>query len=292
MIRKALILGLSLGILPLMASGQQGGAVAPVSLPLTTQQDVYCSGEVTTTHVPRGVQILSGEDALYKLTFSEGDYIYINAGSKKGVKPGDEFSVMRPVDNETGIWWFAAQSHLLGAMGQMWEDVGRVKVVVAHPDVSIAQVTHSCSYMQRGDIVQPFVERTIPQLKSEVNFDRFAPPSGKKKAMVVAGKAMQIESGTNDIVYVNLGSKQGVNVGDYFRIYRYQSNEGDMLYQTPNMGTEVYGYGSAPGGYSSKNLPRQILGEGIVLRTTPNSATVLITHSLEQIFAGDYCELE
>lgn len=285
---KALILALSLGILPLMAWGQESSA----TLPATTQQDMYCSGVVTTNHVSRSTEIVSGEESLYDITFAQGDYVYINEGSKKGVRPGDEFSVIRPLANETHISWFASQNRLLGAMGQMWEDEGRVKVVVAHPDVSIAQVTHSCSYMQRGDVLRPFIEMSAPQLKSEANFDRFAPPSGKKKAMIVAGKAFEIQSGTNDIVYVNLGSKQGVNVGDYFRIFRYQTNDGDMLYQTPDMATKLYGFGAAPDDFSWKKLPREILGEGVVLRTTPNSSTVLITYSLRQIYEGDYCELE
>ena len=44
-------------------------------------------------------------------------------------------------------------------MGTVWEDEGRVKVVVVRPDVSIAQVEHACDYVQRGDIVLPFAER-------------------------------------------------------------------------------------------------------------------------------------
>jgi hypothetical protein len=35
-----------------------------------------------------------------------------------------------------------------------------------------------------------------------------------------------------------------------------------------------------------------VLGEGIVVRTGPNSSTVLLTTSREEIFAGDYVELE
>jgi len=35
-----------------------------------------------------------------------------------------------------------------------------------------------------------------------------------------------------------------------------------------------------------------VMGEGIVLRTGPNSSTVQLTFSREEIFAGDYVELE
>lgn len=288
MLKKALLLTLSLGLLPLISRAQESSA----SLPTTTHEDVYCSGMFTTAHVPAKTALVSGEDSIYKVTFSEGDYVYINRGSKDGVKPGDEFSVMRAVDNDTYTSWFAGQAGLAHSMGQMWADEGQLKVVVAQPKVSVAQIVHACGYIQRGDIVQPFAARPIPQLKSEADFDRFAPPSGKKKARIVTGKAYEFESGTNDIVYVNLGSKRGVKVGDYFRIYRYQTNDDSAVYQIPNMETSVWGYGSAPGSPSWKNLPRQILGEGIVLRATPNSATVLITYSLQQIYAGDYCELE
>jgi hypothetical protein len=54
----------------------------------------------------------------------------------------------------------------------------------------------------------------------------------------------------------------------------------------------VYGLGSTPRPYSADDLPRDILGEGIVLRTGPNASTVLITISRHGIFAGDYVEME
>jgi hypothetical protein len=285
--KKALVLALSFGLLPLICRAQQSSATNPT----VTHEDMYCSGGFTTDHVSGKIQVVSGEDSLYKVAFFEGDYIYLNRGSRDGVKPGDEFLVMRPMENSTYTWWFDAQPGLAGSMGQMWEDIGQVKVVVAQPKVSVAQIEHACSYMQRGDIVQPFAERPAPELKAEVNFDRFAPPSGKTKARVVAGKAYRFQSGTNEIIYVDLGSRKGVKVGDYFRIYRYQSSTGDSIYQTPDMATSLYGFGSGPN-ISAKDLPRQVLGEGVVLRVSAKSATVLITYSLQQIYDGDYCELE
>lgn len=305
--RNTLAVALSLALLPVAAWGQQQAtpsapAVAPVqaapaaaaapAAPLTTERDVYCSGMMTTAPVSRSTEIVSGEQSLYKVSFDEGDYVYINRGSDKGVKVGDVFSVMRPVEDWTGIPWFTSQPGLMHSMGQMWEDEGRLKVIDVHPKVSVAQImSGSCSFIQRGDVVEPFAEREVPELKSEANFDRLAPPSGKKKGMVVVTKGFGIESGTNDIVYVNLGSKQGVKAGDYLRIYRYQSNEDNSVFQTPAMGTSVEGYGSGPS-ISPKDLPREVLGEGIVLRATPNASTVLITLSLREIYDGDHCEIE
>lgn len=289
--RNVLVLGLSLAFASAGAWAQAQSS-NPAVIAGITQGEVYCSGLVTTQAVPTATQVISGEQSSSKLTFSKGDYIYINKGSGQGVKPGDEFSVMRHLNDETGIPWFTMQDKLLHSMGRTWADMGKIKVLIAAKDVSTAQIVDSCDFMLRGDVVVPFVERPTPDLKTDKDFDRFAPPSGKTKAMVVIGKGFQVQSGNHDIVYVNLGSGQGVKVGDYFRVFRYQGERDETVFQTPNIATEVYGYGSAPNHYKGTDLPREILGEGVVLRTSPNSSTVLITYSLRAIFAGNYCELE
>ena len=125
-----------------------------------------------------------------------------------------------------------------------------------------------------------------------VKFDPFAAPSGKKTAMVVTTKDFGTITGSGQVFYVNLGSEQGVQVGNYFRVFRYQGTHIDTLYQFQDTAYKAYGFGSTPVAYGWNDLPRQILGEGIVLRTGPNSSTVLLTTSREEIFVGDYVELE
>jgi hypothetical protein len=254
--------------------------------------DLYCSGVVTTEAVPRDTFLITGEESNYRTTFQQGDYVYINKGASSGVKVGDVFSVMRPSENNTGVVWFTWQKALARAMGQQWEDEGRVRVVVAQPNVSIAQILESCDAMYRGDIVVPFVEHPSPPLKPEDKFDRFAPPSGQKVAMLVTSKRYQMQLAQNDIVFVNLGSSQGVKVGDYFRIFRYQGNQHETTYQIPRLSFAVYGFGSVPLSYKWDSVPREVIGEGVVLRATPNASTVLITFTLREAFLGDYVELE
>lgn len=299
--RAAILLGLSLILALPAAWGQdQGSSSSGVTtmtpgtrmVTATTQGDVYCSGIVTTKNPPTSTQIVSGEQSDSKLTFYAGDYVYINRGASKGVKPGDEFSVVRKVDDYTHYGWFTMQDELLHQMGTQWADIGRVKVLIAGKNVSTAQVENSCDFMQRGDVLVPFEDRPVPPLKPEKDFDRFAPPSGKAKAMVVSGKAFQMESGNYDILYVNLGADKGVKVGDYFRIFRYQGDRHQNLFQLPDVATNGYGYGSAPAGYNWTNLPREVIGEGVVLRTSPKASTVLITYSLREVFEGDYVEIE
>jgi hypothetical protein len=290
---KLVIAGLVLTLSASAAAAQEEQAAVPIG------NDLYCSGLVTTENIPRGSYVITGEGSNYKITFDQGDYVYIDRGSSQGVKVGDEFSVVRPEVDPIDVQWTKWQYQILRKMGTVWADEGRVKVVVVEPNTSIAQVSDSCSYLQRGDIILPFAERTPPPLKSEANFDRFAPPSGKAQAMIIEGKNFQQELGTNDILYVNLGTNQGVRVGDYFRVFRYTGTQHELVYQTPRFAFDVegewgptFGFGSAPSKWDWKNTPREVLGEGIVLRTGPNSSTVLLTLTLREVYTGDYVEIE
>jgi hypothetical protein len=156
---------------------------------------------------------------------------------------------------------------------------------------STAELAVKCNAVQRCDLVRPFAARPVPRFHN-TKLDLFAAPSGKKTAMVVTSKDFMIFAGADKIVYVNLGNEQGVRIGDYFRVFRYQGTHNDTLYQIRDTSYKVYGFGSTPVAYQWDNLPREILGEGIVLRTGPNSSTVLLTTSRREIFAGDYVELE
>ncbi len=276
--------------LGIVAAATWAFAQPPANEP--TEVDLYCSGLATTQPIPDDTYVISGENSSYKTVFSQGELVYLNRGADRGVKVGDLYEVMRPMrDPLHSDPWFIWQNRLMGAMGTLYADIGRLRVVNVLAKTSIAEVAFSCDMMQRGDIARPFVPRPAPTFHS-VNFDPFAPPSGKRTAMVVLGKYFTAMEEVGSIVYVNLGSAQGVKVGDYFRVFRYQGTHNQSVYQPAGMAYKLYGFGSTPVAYHWDNLPRQILGEGIVLRTSPNSSTVLLTASRREIFAGDYVELE
>jgi hypothetical protein len=256
------------------------------------EKDMYCSGVVTTQSIPRDTYVISGVESDDVLVFKRGDLVFLNKGTEQGVKVGDEFLVSRPVTEQVQVKWFAWQNTLAKAMGTTYEDEGRVRVVNVQPKTSTAQIVFSCSYMQRGDIAQPFVARTAPPYRTDVKFDQFAPPSGKGKAMIVTTRSFGQLAGTGATVYVNLGSGQGVKVGDYFRVFRYQGGEHETTFQNKDTAFKMYGMGSTPVPYTPSELPRDVLGEGIVLRVGVNASTVLITTSQREIHVGDYVEIE
>ena len=253
---------------------------------------VNCSGFITDQKVPDEARLVSGEQSNYKITWIRGDYVHINRGQDKGVRVGDRFSVVRPDKDPADVPWFKWQAKLLKAMGEMYQDAGQLRVVNVQPKVSVAQIVFSCGYMQRGDIVLPYQERPAPPLKDSSTFDHFAPVSGKPVAMLVAGRDYSQAYGKLSPVYVNLGTNQGVKVGDYFRIFRYQGSMAETVPQEKGYAYTMYGFGSAPARYEWNDLPREVLGEGIVINASRNSSTIIITVSSIENYAGDYVEVE
>ena len=290
---RAKIVGLSLAVmLTAAASWGQEIRTAPKVITAPDYNMINCSGFVTDQRVSDEFRLVSGEQSNYKLTFTSGDYVYINRGQDKGVRVGDRFFVVRPNDYVGDVPWFRWQEKLMKAMGTTYIDAGQVRVVNVQPKVSVAQIVFSCDYIQRGDYVVPYQERPTPPFKEAAAFDHFAPVSGKPVAMVVSGKDHLASYGMNSAVYINLGTNQGVKIGDYFRIFRYQGTAAETVPQTKDYQFTMYGFGSAPQRYSWNDLPREVLGEGIVINVSRNSSTVMITLSSSTIYAGDYTEIE
>lgn len=259
---------------------------------------VYCAMFFSDEKVPDSKRVVSGEESAERLVYSAGDNVYINQNAAGGLKVGDEFSVVRPTSNPKTGDWFKWQEHLMKVMGQAYTNVGRIKVVDVRPPLAVAQIVMSCEPLQRGDILQPMAEKPFPKIKDPATFDRFSPDDPKlwkdKHAMVVSTDAYMAAAGKNTVIYVNLGKGQGVKFGDYFRIFRYQGSQSETLAKTLPDGYQykLFGFGTAEKKYDWKDIPRQVVGEGVVLNLSQNSATVLVTYAWTTVYAGDYVELE
>jgi hypothetical protein len=294
---RAIAAGMGLGMLLAAASAwtqssPQTASSAPVSTAASPDYSaVYCAGFVTSERND-DTHLISGEESNAKIVFGIRDYVYISKGSNQGVRVGDRYSVVRPEKDPIAVQWFKWQDRLMKAMGTHYIDAGQVKVINVQPNVSTAEVTFACGYLQRGDVVHPFQDRPSPPYKAAPENDHFAPVSGKSVGMLVAGKDYAQSYGKFSTTYVNLGTNQGVKVGDYMRVFRYQGSHAETAPSFDDFQYKMYGFGSTPQKYQWNDLPREILGEGIVLSTGPNSSTLLLTYGRIDMYAGDYVEIE
>jgi hypothetical protein len=265
---------------------------AQTAPPQASYSTVYCSGFISDQKVPDATRLVSAEESNVKVLFGRGDYVIINRGQDKGVRVGDRYSVVRAETDALQVNWFKWQAKLMKAMGIHYVDAGQLRIVNVQTKTAVAEITLSCDYMIRGDIVLPFQERPEPTFKDPSAFDHFAPISGKPVAMVVESRDYQQSAGQGNTFYVNLGTQRGVKVGDYFRIFRYQGTLAELAPQTKGFQDRLYGFGSSPGRYNWNDLPREVLGEGIVINVSRNSSTVFVTYSSAGVYAGDYIEIE
>jgi hypothetical protein len=254
-----------------------------------TEADTLCAGMITREQIPYDTYVISGPEADPQTIYSLGQYVYVNRGSADGVKVGDEYMVLRQENDFIHVQTFDQEHSMANALGRQWNDIGRLRVVVVHPKVSIAQVSYSCTYIERGDYVRPAVTYPTPAFRSAKDFDRFAPPSGKSQGRVVKAKNYQAIAERGAVAYVNL---TGVKPGDFIRFFRPTAPKVNAIYQIGGMSDHVFGFGKTPVRWASADLPREVLGEGVVLRTTPTSASVLVFNSLRAIFLGDWVEVE
>jgi hypothetical protein len=296
---RAIAAGMGLGVLLAGASAWTQNPQQPVSstqpVAAATSPDysaLYCSNFVTSDRGRDDAYLISGEESASKLVFAQRELVTINKGSSQGVHVGDRYSVFRAEKDPLEVQWFKWQNKLMKAMGTLYKDAGQLKVVNVQPNVSTAEVIFACDYLQRGDLIAPFQERPSPPYKPASAFDIFAPVTGKSVGMLVVGKEFTQSYGKLSTVYVNLGTNQGVHVGDYLRIFRYQGQHAELAPNYDDFQYRMYGFGSTPVKYQWNDLPRDVLGEGIVLNVGPNSATVLVTVSRMDLYAGDYVEVE
>ena len=149
--------------------------------------------------------------------FQLGELVYL-AGS--GYQAGQLYSVVREMRDVNEYEIYPGMRKILAATGRPYGEIGRVRVVDTRSHSAIAQVEFSCDPINPGDVVMPFVERPLVTFRVPGRFDRFAPPNGKLSGRVVLGKDFDGFLGTGMKLYMNMGSNQGVKVGDYFRVLR------------------------------------------------------------------------
>ena len=211
---------------------------------------------------------------------------------RQGVKVGDRFDVIRPEVDPDKVQWFKWQAKLMKAMGTFYRDTGQVKVVNVQPNTSTAEIVHSCDYMQRGDIVRPYVERPSPPYKPAEKFDHFAPVSGKPVGMLVVGQEFTETYGKNSHRLRQprqQSGREGRRLSPHFPLSGFHGRNGS---EHQGLRIQNLWLRQHPEGYEWNDLPREVLGEGVVINVSPNSCTMFVTYTTIDIYAGDYVEVE
>lgn len=307
------------------AAARQQPTPVPVTLPevkaparVAGANELYCGGFIQYAPAPNKLQIVGGEQEQEKRVYAQGDMVYINAGTNEGVRVGQEFSVVRPRGQFTSDF-----SKKKGYLGVYTQELGRLRVVDVKEGVSVARVDYSCETMLLGDLLRGAPERAAPFVRNEVPLNRFADPSGKQRGRIVLARDGREAPTINDIVYIDLGTEDGIKPNDYFTIYRPVGTgnviraRDEEITPTANAGFESERYKG--GKFSNKAqrvqdpnntgvygptvttpdvkrsrppLPRKIVGEMVILSVQQRTATAVITRIAQEVHTGDFVELQ
>ncbi len=268
-----------------------------------TSADLYCAGFVNPHLLPNANYVAGGLQTPSTTKFVNGDIVYL-AGS--GYQQGQQYTVVRELRDPSQYELYAGQDAALKAMGQPYAEVGRIRILDTRNKMAIAQVEFSCDPANPGDIVVPFVEKTQISYHAPKNFDRFLPNSNKTSGKIVLAKDFDGFLSTGSKVYINLGSNQGLKVGDYLRAFRRYtadlkdpvdslsfkaSTAEDTQKKPPSIDANMLTKTSGPSIHVA-DLPRRAVGELVIVGTTPTTATGMLVFALEDVHVGDGVEID
>lgn len=261
-----------------------------------TESDMYCSGFVSSQAIPTKSYLAGGLNTPEEAEYTDRETVFLTGGE---YQVGAKFAVMRQIRDVNDYAPFKNQKKVLASAGATYQELGRVRVIDVQKTIAVATVELSCDPFNPGDLIIPWVERPTPNYRQQApmtQVSRLAPPNGKLMARIIAADAPQssmlLTSKTKP--YLNVGSNQGVKPGDYFRVVRdYVPDPYDVdslshkasLVEMSTVNRPAYGKERL------KEFPRRVLGEIMVLHTTPTTATATVTRALEMMQVGDMVEM-
>jgi len=287
----------------------QGTIATAVNFPIErvetpSNADLYCAGFVNKQLLPNANFVAGGLNTPNTTKFINQDMIYVMG---HGYQTGQQYEVVRELRDPNRFEMYEGQHAMLQAMGQPYAELGRVRIVDTRHKAAIAYVEFSCEPIDPGDILIPFAEKPAISFHPPLRFDRFAPSNHGASGRIVMAKDFDSQLGTGAKVYMNVGSNQGVKVGDYFRAVRLYTADlhdpvdslsfagydvvEDTQRRPPSVDPHLFSMANGPVIHVA-DLPRRSVGEIVVLSTTPTTATGMIVFALEDVHAGDGVEID
>jgi hypothetical protein len=272
---------------------------------VTSRSSLYCAGYIQHERMPRMPEIVGAEEEQEQRKYSDGDFVYLNAGSQQGIKEGQTFQIIRPRGDVKGVYKTKS-----GFIGTYVQDVGQLQVFKVRENTSAAQIIFACDQIMLGDLLAPVPERESPLQGAQESLDRFTDPSGKQHGRLMMAKDGREMVTRHDVVYIDLGSEDQVKRGDYLTIYRPLGtgnitrigDEEIARKRTGGFQSDRY----RGGGFSNQasrvdvtqvkrdrpSMPRKVVGEMVVIDVQTRTATAIITRVASEVHTGDWVEIQ
>jgi hypothetical protein len=293
---------------PVAAQKEQVSQPIPLNNPepdtVSKRTDIYCTGYITESTLWPEAMVIGGEKENFQYSFAQGDIVFMNKGREEGVRSGAVYYVIRPLGK------FKHPYDKKRKLGTYVREVGMLRVIQVNDKTSTAQVTISCDTVEMGDLLKPYEEKVAPAPREGEPLLLHGDSSGDIAGQIVLARSYREYVAANDIVYIDLGERQGVREGDYFTIYHKITKKRENVAKYPDDKIDQWrsrGYESdhwRGGDFSNSSvakerqrvlnnrpaIPRKVLGEMIILKVEKGTAVALVTRTVGEVNIGDRVE--
>jgi hypothetical protein len=188
-----------------------------------------------------------------RVLLGSGDRVYIGLGRDDAAK-GDRFTIFRTrekvFDPDTGRM-----------LGWHVDFLGWLEVIEPADETSVAEIRLSGAEIEVGDRL---MRKEPPQLDIAIGP---SPTSVEGRISFFANSRTLM--GSQDFVYLNRGSEDGLTVGSPLEVYR----DGFTAHESARE--------------ESVRVPERVVAQLLVLRAQPNSAVAVVRHTHEELALGD-----
>ena len=261
--------------------------------------DLYCSGFITTREIPSDLNVMAKYPITESVIAAEGDYVYLSQGSDSGIASGNLLAAVRATRE------ISSTRESVGELGMHYLEIGQMRAVMVQPEFSMARVVHACDGIEIGDTIVAFEEIDFPELPTGRPFNSMMPSTGKTTGAIVMSRDTLLNSGSplfggttvvpgvsggrlggisggvvaeGQVVYIDLGDRDGIETGNLFLIYRPLGTDSPLHPLSGEAARLLAGQ-------------REVIGELVVLKVEERSAAALITFTSGAVFAGSSIEL-
>ena len=217
-----------------------------------------------------GVIVGSPEEQMLLSTY---DDIYVRFDDEAPVQPGREYTVFRVIGED---------ERNPDESGQLVRIYGTVRLRSYDRDrgVGRATITEALDPIERGYRIAPVPRRfeVVPPRENAQDV----------QAEVVATLRPRSLSADYQIVFLDAGREQGVQLGNRFFVVRAGDEWRESLSQRPtNYGTLEQDVPDP----DEEDLPPEVIAEGRVVDVRDNTSTLIIMRSVHELAVGDRAEM-
>lgn len=229
-------------------------------IPVVSEQMAFAAGFISDEDdKPTGHIIGSDRKDVEGLMVN--DPVYINLGSRDGVKPGDKYALYRTGKN---VKHPVTKKNL----GKLINIVGVLEIRDIEEKTSRAVLLKTFEPISRKEAFRPYAEISVPKDVSPL------PVEKSNEGCIVAFKQSDVTATEYKVVYIDKGLANGIMPGDVFEIYR----TGDKASDPDRGGKNI--------------IPELVIGRLQVLSVRNNTSAAFISNSnIEDIKVGEKIRL-